>query len=102
MSTPNATILEIGSRQSPFWQDLFYGDAVKFDKGYALPPDRSGLGLDLDESVAARYPYQPPNWRSGSPMALWQIDRRIEAGARSFRKELPPKAGIRNSWKPDA
>ncbi len=64
MSTPNATILEIGSGQSPFWEDLFYGGAVKFDKGYALPPDRPGLGLDLDESVAARYPYKAQDWRS--------------------------------------
>ena len=64
MSTPNATILEIGSGQSPFWADLFYGGAVKFEKGYALPPDRPGLGLDLDESVAAKYPYKPQNWRS--------------------------------------
>ena len=64
MSTPNATILEIGSGQSPFWQDLFYGGLVKFDQGYALPPDRPGLGLDLDESVANRYPYKPQNWRS--------------------------------------
>jgi L-alanine-DL-glutamate epimerase-like enolase superfamily enzyme len=64
MSTPNASILEIGSGQSPFWEDLFYGGAVKFDKGYALPPDRPGLGLDLDESVAVNYPYKPQNWRS--------------------------------------
>ena len=64
MSTPNATILEIGSGQSPFWEDLFYGGAVKFDKGSALPPDRPGLGLDLDERVAARYPYKPQNWRA--------------------------------------
>ncbi len=64
MSTPNASILEIGNGQSPFWEDLFYGGAVKFDKGYALPPDRPGLGLDLDESVAVNYPYKPQNWRS--------------------------------------
>ncbi|MEM8814525.1 MAG: enolase C-terminal domain-like protein [Pseudomonadota bacterium] len=62
MSTPNCTILEIGSGQDPFWQDLFYGGHFSYEKGYANPPSRPGLGIDLDESVAARFPFQPKNW----------------------------------------
>lgn len=29
-----------------------------FDSGYMLPGDAPGLGVDLDETLAARYPYQ--------------------------------------------
>ena len=30
--------------------------------GFALAPERHGLGLDLDEAFAAERPYQPKNW----------------------------------------
>jgi len=59
-STPNFAIQEITHRgNDPFWQDLFQGGAIRYEKGFALPPDRPGLGVALDESVAARRPYQP-------------------------------------------
>ena len=58
MCTPNATLLEIGSGQDAFWQDLFYGGYFSYERGYAPPPERPGLGIDLDESVAARFPYE--------------------------------------------
>ena len=64
MATANATVLEIGSGQSPFFRDLFYGGGVVFENGFALPPSRPGLGLDLDEAAAARRPYQPKNWEA--------------------------------------
>ena len=64
MATANATLLEIGSGQSPFFSDLFYGGAVVFKDGFAQAPTRPGLGLDLDEAVAARSPYQPKDWVS--------------------------------------
>ena len=62
VSTPNCTILEIGSGQDPFWQDLFYGGHFSYARGYASPPSRPGLGIDLDEKVAAKYPFQAKNW----------------------------------------
>lgn len=62
MATANATLLEIGSGQSPYFNDLFFGGGVTFENGFALAPDRPGLGLDLDEAIAARKPYQPKNW----------------------------------------
>lgn len=62
MSTPNCIILEIGSGQDPFWQDLFFGGHFSYEKGYAAAPSRPGLGIDLDESIAARYPYEPKPW----------------------------------------
>ncbi len=58
MCTPNCTLLEIGSGQDPFWNDLFYGGYFRYEKGYAFAPERPGLGIDLDESVAAKYPYR--------------------------------------------
>lgn len=59
-STPNFAIQEITHRgNEQFWKDLFYGGAIRYEKGYALPPDRPGLGVDLDEKVAAQRPYQP-------------------------------------------
>ncbi len=64
MSTPNCIILEIGSGQDPFWQDLFYGGHFSYEKGYAAAPTRAGLGIDLDESIAARYPYEPKPWNT--------------------------------------
>jgi galactonate dehydratase len=66
MCTPNATILEIGSGQSDAWKDLFYGGIVSFEKGYAQAPDRPGLGINLDEMVAARFPYRPKDWHAHS------------------------------------
>ncbi len=59
-STPNFAIQEITHRgNEPYWKDLFYGGAITYEKGYALPPDRPGLGINLDETVAAKRPYQP-------------------------------------------
>jgi galactonate dehydratase len=59
-TTPNFAIQEITHRgNEQFWKDLFYGGALSYEKGYALPPDRPGLGVDLDEQVAAKRPYRP-------------------------------------------
>jgi galactonate dehydratase len=62
MSTPNCTLLEIGSGQDPFWKDLFFGGHFRYEKGFALPPTRPGLGIDLDEKVAAKFPYEEKAW----------------------------------------
>lgn len=59
-STPNFGIQEITHRgNEQYWQDLFYGGGIRYEQGFALPPDRIGLGVDLDEKVAAQRPYQP-------------------------------------------
>ncbi|MYH26484.1 MAG: hypothetical protein F4156_14790 [Holophagales bacterium] len=60
--TPNCTILEIGSGQDPFWQDLFHGGHFSYERGFAKLPSRPGLGIDLDEEVAAKFPYEPKTW----------------------------------------
>jgi len=62
--TPNAVILETGSGQTPFFKDLFNGGLFEVEDGYAALPDRPGLGITLNEDIAARYPYQPKPWHT--------------------------------------
>jgi len=59
-STPNFAIQEITHRGNEgYWQDLFYGGGIRYEKGFALAPEGVGLGVDLDEKVASKQPYQP-------------------------------------------
>jgi len=58
-TTPNFAIQEITAPPQGFWSDIFYGGAARYESGFALPPDRPGLGVDLDERLAATRPYQP-------------------------------------------
>ncbi len=60
-TTPAATILEYNPSGLPWVQDLFSGSAVKVKGGFAELPDRPGLGVELDEKVAAQHPYKPVN-----------------------------------------
>ncbi|MEK7405918.1 MAG: enolase C-terminal domain-like protein [Acidobacteriota bacterium] len=60
-TTPAATILEYNPRRDPWIQELFNGGAVKVKDGFAELPDRPGLGVDLNEKVAAQHPYKPIN-----------------------------------------
>jgi galactonate dehydratase len=60
-TTPACTIQEYNPRSDQWIQDLFYGGAVKAKDGFADLPDRPGLGVDLDEKVAAKHPYKPVN-----------------------------------------
>ena len=59
-STPSFAIQEISHRgQDPFWDDLFQGGGPTYEQGFALPPDKPGLGVGFDEAVAAKRPYTP-------------------------------------------
>ncbi|HEY2930225.1 MAG TPA: enolase C-terminal domain-like protein [Acidobacteriota bacterium] len=60
-TTPAATILEYNPSSLPWVQNLFSGGAVKVKDGFAELPDRPGLGVELDEKVAAQHPYKPVN-----------------------------------------
>ncbi len=42
---------------------------VPFEKGYLLIPERPGLGIEFDESMVAKYSYEP-----GPRPALWRLD----------------------------
>lgn len=60
-TTPACTIQEYSPKNEPWIKDLFYGGAVVVKAGYAELPARAGLGVDLDEKVAAAHPYKPVN-----------------------------------------
>ena len=60
-STPAATILEYNPNRTGWVLDLFRGGAVRVKDGFAELPDRPGLGVELDEKVAAAHPYKPVN-----------------------------------------
>ncbi len=61
-STPSFAIQEIsGPSKDQFWVDLFEGDGPRYEAGFALPPDKPGLGLGFDEDVARKRPYTPYN-----------------------------------------
>jgi galactonate dehydratase len=62
--TPNSKLLEVGSGQDPFWNDLFFGGLFRYQRGYAEIPEKPGLGIDLDETVAAKFPYQEKDFKS--------------------------------------
>ncbi len=60
LTAPNFAIQEISSaRRDSFWEDFFYGQGPVFEDGFAVAPDRPGLGVDFDESIVSRRPYVP-------------------------------------------
>lgn len=58
-TTPASTIQEYNPNRQQWVTDLFMGGAVRVNQGFAELPDRPGLGVDLDEKVAAAHPYKP-------------------------------------------
>ncbi len=60
-TTPASTIQEYSPNRQPWVLDLFNGGAVKVKDGFAELPSGPGLGVDLDEKVAAAHPYKPVN-----------------------------------------
>jgi galactonate dehydratase len=58
-TTPSATIQESTLRNEQWMTDLFDGGAVVIKAGYAELPNRPGLGVTLNEKVAAMRPYKP-------------------------------------------
>jgi len=60
-TTPASTIQEYNPNRQQWVQDLFQGYALPVKDGFAALPDRPGLGVDLDEKVAAQHPYKPVN-----------------------------------------
>jgi galactonate dehydratase len=64
MSTPNATVLETSGSERERWDELFFGAKIDYQGTFAMPPMKPGLGIDLNEKEAARYPYQPKHWHS--------------------------------------
>lgn len=67
-TTPSAAIQESTLNRTPWVQDLFEGAGPQVKDGYAELPTRPGLGVTLNEKVAAQHPYKPstrPEYRLG-------------------------------------
>ena len=60
-TTPAAAIQESILNNSPWIDELFNGAGPEIKNGYAELPSRPGLGVTLNEKVAAQHPYQPAN-----------------------------------------
>jgi galactonate dehydratase len=60
-TTPNATIQESSNRGLPWTDELFNGMGPDIRNGNAELPTRPGLGVTLNEKVAAQHPYKPTN-----------------------------------------
>lgn len=60
-TTPNAVIQEYSPKREAWVQDLFHGGAAAIHAGYAELPSKPGLGVTLDEKIAAAHPYKPVN-----------------------------------------
>ena len=57
-AAPNTCILEVAPDYAGLHSDIIDGGFTMKD-GYALPPDRPGLGITLTDEIRARYPFQP-------------------------------------------
>jgi galactonate dehydratase len=60
-TTPSSTIQESTLKRDQWMTDLFDGGAVVINNGYAELPTRPGLGVTLNEKVAAKHPYKAVN-----------------------------------------
>ena len=60
-TTPSASIQESTLNRTAWIEDLFEGSGPVVKAGYADLPTRPGLGVTLNEKIAAAHPYQPTN-----------------------------------------
>jgi len=67
-TTPSCTIQEYAPQRDQWIVDLFKGTGPVIQRGFAELPDRPGLGVELDEQIAAAHPYKPVN--RGAPTFL--------------------------------
>ena len=55
--SPNFLIQESIETFGGFYAELLK-EPIKWEDGYIVPPDKPGLGVELDEEVAAKHPYE--------------------------------------------
>lgn len=67
-TTPSCTIQEYAPQRDQWIVDLFKGTGPVIQRGFAELPDRPGLGVELNEQIAAAHPYKPVN--RGAPTFL--------------------------------
>ncbi len=57
-AAPNTCILEIAPDYAGLHSEVIDG-GLTIQNGYAVPPDRPGLGVILTDEIKARYPFKP-------------------------------------------
>ncbi len=62
MATPNFFIHEIFDEFNEPWEDALLQGPLHVSDGYLQPPEKPGLGTDLNLEEIARHPYKPGNW----------------------------------------
>ncbi|MVQ38709.1 mandelate racemase/muconate lactonizing enzyme family protein [Paenibacillus sp. MAH-34] len=62
MATPNFFIHEIFDEFNEPWEEHLLTPPLKVDRGYLLPPEGPGLGIDLNLEEIAKHPYDPGHW----------------------------------------
>ncbi len=74
LATPNWLIQEAIRSDVP-WRDAIVGEALPVADGYILPPTAPGLGVDVDETEAAKHPFEQEVlmqwWHSDGAVADW-------------------------------
>ena len=61
-TVPNFLIHEIMLTDGSFRKEIT-NERVVFEDGFIMIPDGPGLGIELNEDVLEKYPYQPRNLR---------------------------------------
>lgn len=61
-ASPNFSMLETMSSDVP-WRAEVVREDLEFADGHMLVPDKPGLGVELNEAAALRYPYRPCPFR---------------------------------------
>lgn len=69
-TSPNCVVQERSRSVSAMSEDLLGGTAVIRD-GHALLPEKPGLGLELDEKLAAKHPYNAEADRTNRANLMW-------------------------------
>ena len=55
-AAPNTRILEIAADYAGLHSDII-GDSFQMKDGYAVPPEKPGLGIVLTDEIKNRYPF---------------------------------------------
>jgi 2-dehydro-3-deoxyphosphogalactonate aldolase len=71
--SPNFLILE-GIQTWDGFHARILKEPIRWEHGYVIPPSAPGLGVELDEEVAAQHPYE------GNELHLEMLDRPVELG----------------------
>jgi 2-dehydro-3-deoxyphosphogalactonate aldolase len=69
--SPNFLIQE-GIQTWDGFQAEILKEPIRWQDGYIIPPNKPGLGVELDEAVAARHPY------TGKQLHLEMVDRPVQ------------------------